>query len=214
MSTSWAVILVAATFLSAGTLLGTLIAPRSVEAAKEAEPPAPPRIGYVNTAKVLREFKKAIETGKTLIAKRQEYFEKMKPVQEAIDAKTKELGSAVNANERETLQKELAVLRQEIGKVNQEAQKTLGEMTDQMIGDVYKDIQGVIADLASERKLDVVECFSDATTPEDMKKTTFAQQKLQSTALYPFYVRKELLVTDDVIEMLNKKHPPAKAEKK
>jgi len=213
MSRSWAVVLVAATFLSAGTLLGTLIAPRPVEASKETEP-APPRIGYVNIAKVLREFKKAMENGKAVTARRQEFIEKLKPLQEAIDAKTKELGSAVNANEREGLQKELTVLRQEMTKMNQEAQKTLSELTDQMIADVYKDIQGGIADLANERKLDVVECYSDATTPEDLKKAAVAQQKLQSTALYPFFVRKELLLTDDVIELLNKKHPPAKVEKK
>jgi len=207
MSKNWAVILVATTFLSVGTMLGTLIAPRPLEAAKEPESPAPARIAFVNIAKVLREFKKANKHGEIINAKRQVFIDKIKPLKEMAEAKAKKLKSADIPDAKERLEKEGVKLQREIEDLEREAQQVLGEMTDRSIVEVYKNIHEVIADLAKERRLDVVECYPDASNPEDAMKPAIAQLKLQTPALIPYYARKELLITDDVIELLNKKFP-------
>jgi len=84
------------------------------------------------------------------------------------------------------------------------------EMIDRTIVDVYQRIQSTIDEIARERGLDLVLVYPDASNMGDDGKPAIAQLKLQTPALMPFYVRKELDQTDDVIERLNKNHPPEK----
>src|SRR5258708_1798036 len=84
MSRKWAFSLIAITFLSIGTLAGALILPRTVEAAKEPAKMAPPRIAYVNVAKVLRMYEKANEDGQKITKKRQEFIDGAKDLNEEL----------------------------------------------------------------------------------------------------------------------------------
>jgi Skp family chaperone for outer membrane proteins len=211
MSRNCAALLVAVTFLSVGTLLGTLIAPAEAKLAPrqiEKEQTGQLRIAYVNIVKILWEFKKATYEGKKIAAKRLEYAAKITPLKDKLKAKNEEIQSSNDAKERATLKKEATALNAEIEKIEIEAQKVLGAMTDELMVEVYQNIRDVTADLAKQRNLDVIEFYPDVRSADDEKKPQTAQLKLQTPALTPLYIRKELLVTDDVLEMLNRKYPP------
>ena len=204
MSRKWSVALVAITFLSVGALIGTLIAPRSVDAAKEPERSSSPRMAFVNLAKVLREYQKANTDGKKINEKRQEYITKVKPLRDSLAAKSQLIQQTSDTREKALLQMEANALHREIADLEAEGQRVLGELSERVIVDVYAQIRATISSFAKVRGLDVFECYPDASNPDDDKKATVAQLKLQTPALIPFYLNKEYDLTDDVIKTLNK----------
>jgi Skp family chaperone for outer membrane proteins len=211
MSRQSAYLLIAITFLTLGTLLGVLLAPRSIEAAKEPAKFSPARIAYVNIAKVMREYGKANDAGQRIIARRQEILEEVNVLKEELKGVVKLIEGA-NENTKSALLMKGREINRKIEDLDAKAQKELVEMADTTIVDVYQAIQNEVTDLAKELGLDVIECYPDGAQ-KDQSKATIATTKLQTPALYPFYIRKELDVTDEIVERLNKKHPPKKTGK-
>jgi len=205
MSRKWSVALVAITFLSVGALIGTVIAPRSVDAAKEPEKATSPRMAFVNLAKVLREYQKANNDGKKINEKRQEYINKVKPLRDSLAAKSQLIQQTSDTREKALLQMEANALQRETADLEAEGQRALGELSERVIVEVYAQIRAAISSIAKERGLDVVECYPDSSTPEDEKKAAVAQLKLQTPALIPFYLNKDYDLTEEVIKTLNKK---------
>ncbi len=168
--------------------------------------PMRPRIALVNIAKVLREFQRANSDGQAISKKKQEYVDKLRQLNDMVAAKAKLIQSTPVPAERERIQKEAVGLQRQIEDVKNEAEKVLGDMTDKTIVDVYQNIKAVINDIAVTNNLDLVMCFPDASTPEDDRKPTVAQLKLQTQALIPFYHR-NMDITEVVIVTLNRRHP-------
>lgn len=168
--------------------------------------PQRPRIALVNIAKVLREFNKANADGQTITKKRQEYVDRVKGPREKLAALSRQIQSTPLPAEREKLQKEAVVINRTIEDIDNEAQKTLGEMTDRTIVEVYQNIKTVINDIAVTNNLDLVLCYPDASSAEDDKKPAVAQLKLQTPALIPFYHR-GMDISEVVVKTLNIRHP-------
>jgi Skp family chaperone for outer membrane proteins len=212
MSRKWQFGLVAIAFLSIGLMSATLIMPQSLEAAKDPlkappAPPPPPRIAYVNIAKVLRQYEKANEDGAKLTRKREQFVVEIKPIQEEIAQIQRNIQTTNDAEEKDALRKRAVELQRKAEDIDQRAKKILTEITDRTIVEVYQNIKTIIEEIAVERGLDVVEMYPDASTPDEDKKPNVAQIKLQTPALTPIFVRKELLITDEVVKRLNQKYP-------
>jgi len=204
-------------YLSIGAILagtawyGAMV---SAQAPATAPQPAPqpttqtmrPRIALVNIAKVLREFKKATADGEILNKKRQSYFEQIKPFRDALALKSRAIQQTVNPDEKARLQKEALDTQRQIEDIERDAQKTLGEMTDRTIVDIYRNIQQIIKLIADANNLDLVMCYPDASKPEDEEKPAVAQLKLQTPALIPFYHR-GMDITQVVVDTLNRRFP-------
>jgi Skp family chaperone for outer membrane proteins len=205
MSRKWGFILAACAFLSVGALIGTLIAPRSVEAAKEPAKAVAPHIAYVNIAMVMREYDRAKTDNEKIAKRRQEYVEQAKELRDEIQRLSKLATEAQNQNDREAAQLKALETNRKLEDVDLRAKRELGESSEHLIVDVFTNIREVIAELAKERGLDVVEAFPDALNERDMTKPAVAQLKLQTPALYPYFIRKEFDLTEAVIERLNEK---------
>ena len=93
-------------------------------------------------------------------------------------------------------------LQRKIEDIDRNAQKELGDMSNQAVVDVYKSINSVIADLAKERDLDCVQIFPGPASDTPVT-APIAHLVLQTPASYPIYLRKELNLTEEVIERLN-----------
>ena len=180
--------------------------PTAPPATQPAPQPMRPRIALVNIAKVLREFGKAGADGKIISAKRQYYVDMIKPLRENLAMKSRLIQQTPDPVQKEKMQKEAMNLNRQIEDIDQEAQRTMGEMTDRMIGEVYHNIKTVINDIAVTNNLDLVMCYPDATTPDDEKRPQVAQLKLQTPALIPFYHR-NMDITQVVVDTLNRRHP-------
>ncbi len=189
MSRQWTFCLVAITFLGVGALSGALIAPRTVEAAKEAPKAVPPRIAYVNIARVMREFGKAKADGERLMQQKQQIINESVPIREEFVRLSKEIQFAFDGEQRSKLENAARDLKRKLEELEAKGMKDLNQHTDQIVLEVYHQIKSVIAELAEERGLDVVETYPDSVTEEDEKKPAVAQMKLQSPAAYPLFVQ-------------------------
>jgi Skp family chaperone for outer membrane proteins len=212
MSRKWAVALVAVTFLSVGTLCGSFIAPRDVGAARSVEKSVPVKIAYLNIAKVLREFQKANSDGRKITARREEHIGRIKELREE-QARLGQLLQTAKDNDKESIQLKMTEINRKVEDIDRKAQKELGEMSNQAVLGVYQNVRGIVADIAKERGLDVVEAFPDVSTDAEAANPAVAQLKLQTPALMPYYLNKDLDLTDEVIERLNEKFPQEKGKK-
>jgi Skp family chaperone for outer membrane proteins len=196
--------------LAFGVLIGWVVPGQEKSAAREKKEVSPSKIGYVNVAKVLRDFNSANAAGAKITKRRQEFVEQVNEKRDAVAKLTKELDEAKDDEAKRGLKRKIEAIESEMKKVDAEAQKELTETSNDTIVLVYHQIKTVIRELAEDRGLDVVECFPAASRLEDDNLPQVAQLMLQTPALVPFYVREEFDVTQDVIDRLNKKYPGSK----
>ncbi|HKA05794.1 MAG TPA: OmpH family outer membrane protein [Gemmataceae bacterium] len=190
-----------------GILIGWAMPGQEASAAKEKKKLSPPRIGYVNVARTLRDFQSANEAGAKITKRRQEFVAQVNEKRDAVAKLNKEFDEAKGDEAKGGLKLRIEAIELEIKKVDADAQKELTETSNETIVLVYHQIKTVIRELAEDRGLDVVECFPAASRLEDDNLPQVAQLMLQTAALMPFYVRDEFDLTQDVIDRLNKKYP-------
>lgn len=170
----------------------------------------PPRIGYVNIAKVLRDYDRANAEGKKITERRQGYVEKVKAERQTLAEATEKYQATDDPQARLALQQQALAIQKRIEDLDKEAQKELTDQSNKTIVEVYEQIRTVFADVAKDHGLDVVEAFPAVSKAEDEKSPQVAQLMLQTPALMPFYLNPAFDYTAEVIERLNKKYPPDK----
>jgi Skp family chaperone for outer membrane proteins len=193
-----------------GVLIGWVVPGQEKSVAKEKKEVSPPKIGYVNVAKVLRDFDSANVAGAKITKRRQEFAAQVNEKRDAAARLTKEFDAAKDDEARRVLKDKIEAIDSEIKKIDAEAQKELTDASNATIVLVYEQIRTAIRELAEDRGLDVVEVFPAASKPEDERSPQVAQLMLQTPALMPFYLRSEVDMTQDVIDRVNKKYPPQK----
>jgi Skp family chaperone for outer membrane proteins len=161
-----------------GVAIGVAMPGAQTSNAQEVKKVELPRIGFVNVAKVLRDYKWANAESGRISELRAEYVRSV----------------GMNRSDTESNRRD--------------AESKLSELGNKEIVAVYEHIRDVIAAIAKERGFDLVLGFPAALRPEDEKSPQAAQLMLQSPALMPFYLKPELDFTEEVIERLNKKYPP------
>jgi Skp family chaperone for outer membrane proteins len=193
--------------LAFGVLIGWVVPGQEKSAAKEKKEVSPPKIGYVNVAKVLRDFNSANAAGAKITKRRQEFVAQVNEKRDTAARLTKEIEAAKDDEARGVLKDKIEAIDSEIKKIDAEAQKELTDASNNTIVQVYEQIKSAIRELAEERGLDVVECFPAASRVEDERSPQVAQLMLQTPALIPFYLRPDVDLTQDVIERVNKRYP-------
>jgi Skp family chaperone for outer membrane proteins len=175
--------------------------------AKEVKKTRAPRIGYVNAPKVLRDFRRANQEGQKVTQRREEYVNRAKEERATLQHLTDQYNATDDGQLRKALQEKALATQRRIEAIDKEAKEKVTEMSDKAIVEMYEQIRVVIAEMAKDRDLDVVEVFPSATRPAEDRKPEVANLMLQTPALMPFYLKPEFDLTDEVIERLNKKYP-------
>ena len=183
---------------------------RAVAQEKKTGEPYRPKMALVNIAKVLKDYDKANAQGKAIADLRMGYLNKVNTLRTQLNEKNKEMAQAADAVKKEAVTKQMTELTRQIEDIDLQAQKQLGEMSNNTVVSVYKEIRETIAAIAEANGLELVMAFPDASEPKDMDSAVVAQLKLQTPALMPFY-HKNIDITKYVIDTLNQRYPAPKA---
>ena len=175
------------------------------------QPTAPrsQRIMIVNIAKVLRDYNKANFEGAEITRKRQAYLVQVQGLRDELNAVNQEFARAANPELKKQLQEKALGIQRRVEDIDRKAQAELTQLSNDTIVRVYKEIKGVIFDIAKTNNLDMVLCYPAASKEEDDNSPQVAQLMLQTPALIPFY-HSQMDITHVVVETLNKRHPSAR----
>src|SRR5262245_10658053 len=190
-----------------GVIIGWGVPGLQAVGSKDPKRVDPPRIGYVNIAKVMRDYERSKQERTAIEKRREEFEEKFKAGKAEIERIQKEWQATRDPMARRARQEQALGEQRRIEATDTEATQVLTKMSNTAAVDAYGQIQTVLAELAKARCLDVIEVYPGTTHPKDGAAPSFATSMLQTPALMPFYLRPELDVTDEVIERLNKKFP-------
>jgi Skp family chaperone for outer membrane proteins len=171
--------------------------------------PRPQRICIVNMPKVLKEYDKANFQGHEITQKRQAYVTLVNGKREKLAEINKMFSSSTNPDQKKAFQEQALAVQREIEDIDRKAQTELTQLSNDTIVQVYKEIKGVIADIAKTNNLDMVLAYPAATKPEEENSPQVAQLMLQAPALMPFYHR-GMDITDVVVQTLNARYPSQK----
>jgi Skp family chaperone for outer membrane proteins len=188
-----------------GAVLGLAPLARAQEGSSTAAP-KPQRIVIVNIAKVLRDYQKANYEGSLITTKRQAYITRVNALREKLAAVNTEFNKAANPEVKKEHQKKALEFQRQIEDIDREAQTELTKQSNDTIVGVYREIKGIITQIAETNNIDMVLCYPAATKTEDENSPQVAQLMLQTPALIPFY-HNRMDITDYVIKALNQKYP-------
>ena len=202
------------TRLAAFATLGTAIALSPAvladgPAGSGKDAPAPPpsqRIVIVNIAKVLRDYNKANFKGAEITKKRQAYVSQVNALRDQLAAVQAEFQKANDPVQKKALQEKALGIQRRVEDIDRTAQAELTQLSNDTIVQVYKEIKGVIYDIAKTNNLGMVLCYPAASKAEDENSPQVAQLMLQTPALIPFY-HSNMDITQVVVDTLNGRYP-------
>jgi Skp family chaperone for outer membrane proteins len=202
------IVLSAAVLFGIGAGAGFGLTQRPSAQARDGVQPPPARSGYVNMAVVLKGFKKGNAVVQELQNLRNHYIEEVNKKRTVISLTQKAMEKLQPSPERDKLEDSITKLQREIQDIDKKAQKELGALSNETLVEVYKEVTGVVADVAKDNGLDVIHSYLAATTEAEKESASVAQLVLQSPAMTPLYLAKHLDFTDEILKRLNEKHPP------
>jgi Skp family chaperone for outer membrane proteins len=205
-------VLSAAVLFGIGAGAGFGLTQRPAVQAKDAVPPAPARIGYVNIAKVLKGYKKGNVVVQSLQDLRNNYVAQVEQHRAELQRHQQVLNTSTDDQARAEVGKTIADIQKKIQDIDKAAQKDLGARSNDTLVAVHKEITGVVAEVAKDNGLDVVHSYPAATTEAEKEWASLAQMALQAPAVYPLYLNKQLDFTDEILKRLNEKHPPKEGQ--
>jgi Skp family chaperone for outer membrane proteins len=165
-----------------------------------------PKMAIVNVAQVLKEYNKANYQGKLISDRRMQYLEAVNAQRAKLNDMNKNLAKQSDNAVKDKITKDMTEITRSIEDLDAKAQKELGEMSNNTVVSVYKEIKETIAALAESNGLELVMGYPDASDPKDMDSSIVAQMKLQTPALMPLY-HKNIDITETVIKTLNSRYP-------
>lgn len=168
--------------------------------------PYRPKIALVNIAKVLKDYNKANYEGKRISDRRMEYLKVVNDQRTKLNEMNKDLAKAPDAAKKDAITRDMTAITRQIEDLDGKAQKELGDMSNNTVISVYKEINETIAAIAEANGLELVLGYPDASDPKDANSAIVAQLKLQTPALMPFY-HKNVDITDYVVKTLNSRYP-------
>jgi Skp family chaperone for outer membrane proteins len=203
----------AAGFAAIGIVIGWTFPGQQSSNAKPARRTEPPRIGYVNIARVVQGFER-LNQEEAMIAERIAAFDaKIVEGRSVLAQLNAQYRGTVDTDEKKRLQEQALAVHKRVGDVDDDARKEMAVLNNNKLIGAYEQIREVVAELAKDRGLDVVEAFPAAASPREDRSPKVAQLTIQASALMPLYLNPELDFTTQVIDRLNKKYPPQKDAK-
>jgi Skp family chaperone for outer membrane proteins len=188
--------------------LGLAVPGPPPSAARDPKPIDPPRVGYVNIDKVLRGYERAKRAGAAITERRLGYVERVKKEREALDGVNRQLAGATADEERKVLRGRAEEIEERVRAVDAEAQRVLTKLSDETLLAVFGEVREILAAVAKDRSLDVIEAFRLSAEDPAFLPAQIAQRFLEQPALVPWFIKPELDLTAEVTRRLNAAHPP------
>jgi len=217
MVSKWHLAILLALNLGAGIMIGAAITasdshPSGAGTLKNPEMPTSPRIGYFNITKVMNEYHKVSAEERSMKVRlrdlREEIIRKIKDSQpqerSRLLYRLSPISFRADSNsdgaEEPSLQTQIEALEKEY----KEAERALMMNHDRVLVDAYRQTRIIVAEIAVQRGLDSVEAYTGCYKIEDETNLDVARKMLEAPPHYPFYISKDLDLTDEIIERLNK----------
>jgi Skp family chaperone for outer membrane proteins len=108
---------------------------------------------------------------------------------------------------KEELAEEQRELARELEDMERNVNRVLNDKAAIVIKALYDEIKEVVDKLAETKGYDLVFAYPDATTPDELNSTYVKELKLKPPAAQPFFVAKNVDLTDEIIKELNTRHP-------
>ena len=191
-----------------GVVIGIAMPGQPASSAKEARRIEPPRIGYANIARVLRDFERANQEGQRITDRRAELVKRVNDDRGGLARINKEYEGSSNAAEKAELKHRAVELNKRIEATDAAGQTEIEKASNAVIVEIHDQIRSVAEALAKDRGLDVLECFPGEWRPDHQRTPEVARLMLQTPGLMPFYLNPDLDFTNELVERLNKKYPP------
>ena len=174
---------------------------------------AQPRIGLVNMAKLLKEYKEGNTKGAAVMTRRKEVLDKISAKRVKIATLQGELVKTDDKKAQTALEEKIKDMTQLVADMEKEAVQELKEMSDHAVVESYQEIKKAIAEIAQANNLDLVWSYVDFLDPKDEQNADLLRNRLNIPAATPLY-HKHVDITDQVLKMLNDAPPEAHASGK
>lgn len=161
------------------------------------------KIGYLNIAKVIKEFKKANAMGDKILADAQNFEKELKTDQEVIKAEEAKLKVAPTDIEKETIRKRMYQLQMTYSEKDLAYQKDIRKRRDDMLVEVNKDVQRIIDSLARHMGLELVLSCPDVPTKEEVGTLSDAMRRISAQAVWVAWKHPGMDMTDEAVRWLN-----------
>jgi|RhiMethySRZTD1v2_1073278.scaffolds.fasta_scaffold689297_2 Skp family chaperone for outer membrane proteins len=191
-----------------GIVAGWVIPSQQTSNAKTVRRVDPPRIAYVNIAKVLQQFERSNQEEAKINERKADFEEKINAERDILSQLNMHYQASDDPTRKKELQEQALATMRRIEAIDDEATKELLVLTNNKSVAVYEQVREIAAELAKERGLDVVEGFPSAATQKEERSPKISQLTLQAPAIIPLYLNPDLDFTAEVIARLNKKFPP------
>ena len=174
---------------------------------------AQPRIGMVNMAKLLKEYKEGNVRGAAVMTRRKEALDKISAKRVKIATLQGDLIKTDDQKARLAIEEKIKDMTQVVTDMEKEAVQELKEMSDQAVVESCHDIKKAVAEFAEANNLDMVWSYFEVLDPKDEQNADLLRARLNIPAATPLY-HKHVDITDQVLKMLNDAPPEAHASGK
>src|SRR5262249_45364467 len=117
---------------------------------------AQPRIGMVNMAKLLKEYKEGNTKGASVMSRRKEVLDKISAKRVKIATLQGELVKTEDKKAQTALEEKIKDMTQLVADMEKDAVQELKEMSDHAVVESYQTIKKAIAEIAEANNLDLV----------------------------------------------------------
>jgi Skp family chaperone for outer membrane proteins len=166
----------------------------------------PTRVAVLRLDEVLQNYTKAKEGKKALEAAVAPY----KLLLEQLKEETNRLQQAAadpkgEPVEKDAASKKLVELRRKMEDLTTEAQKVAGKKSEQLLTEVYADVEAAVQRHADAHQIDLVLTYTDAPK-EDRFKYPNVMRKINAASqggVVPLFIRPRIDITHAVLQILN-----------
>jgi Skp family chaperone for outer membrane proteins len=162
------------------------------------------KIGFINMAKIMREYARAQTAVQRLTARKDRMSQNLIGMREMYKA-LQNTPKDPNPNRQEQAAHEMLLLSRQIEDMDREINKLLNYQASTIIAELYDEIHAMSVELAHDRGLSVIFAYPDAVTREEQENPLVKELKLKPQAAQPFYLDPSIDYSDEMIERLNAK---------
>jgi Skp family chaperone for outer membrane proteins len=183
--------------------VGVVVAhrPTTVAAERDDKEAEAGKVGYVHIQRVLWESARAKSHGKALAEVRKKYDERLADLREKSAASERIRPVVARPDEGYEAGERPRDPKRELSDTEAEARREFDTRADRLLGEMYKEVAVVSAELAREYGLDAVQTYPIAPGTIDLQQ----QKGVLSAPSALLYVRRDADLTDEVIRRLDKR---------
>jgi Skp family chaperone for outer membrane proteins len=164
-------------------------------------------VGVFNMATVMRQYDRARYQVHLLNERRQVESAAVVKMRTEYTRVEKQHAAEFDADAKEKHAASLKTLGREIQDEDARVNKLLNSEASAIISTIYDEMTAVVDEIAEKKGYQLVFAYPDAVTPEEKKNPFLKELKLKPPAAQPFFVAKQLDITNDVVAGLNTKFP-------